>query len=218
MKTRTILAGRAGAALIALSLAPAEALAHHAMDGQLPVTALQGLVTGLAHPVIGLDHLAFVVAVGLTAALLGRIVALPLAFVGGTLAGCVVHLAGITLPAAEIVIAATVVGMGLLVATGRTLPPAVLLAFTAAAGLFHGWAYGEGIFGAEQSPLGAYLAGFTLIQAAIAVGTALAARTLLASPAADRSFVRIAGAVVLGIGIAMLVGHVEAIAFPGLAK
>ncbi|MFZ4807083.1 MAG: HupE/UreJ family protein [Hyphomicrobiaceae bacterium] len=218
MKTRTMLAGRAGAALIALSLAPAEALAHHAMDGKLPVTALQGFITGLAHPVVGLDHLAFVVAVGLAAALLGRLVALPLAFVGGTLAGCVVHLASVTLPATEIVIAATVVAMGLLVATGRTLPPAVLLAFTAAAGLFHGWAYGEGIFGAEQSPLGAYLAGFTLIQAAIAVGTALAARTLLASPAADRSFVRIAGAVVLGIGIAMLVGHVEAIAFPGLAK
>ncbi len=64
---RTPLPFRRGlAALVQLAtlalLAPATAFAHHGMDGETPATLTQGLVSGLAHPVIGLDHLAFVLA------------------------------------------------------------------------------------------------------------------------------------------------------------
>src|SRR5262249_62342369 len=49
----------------ALALAMAEpAAAHHVMGGVMPTTAMQGLMSGLGHPVIGLDHFAAVVAVG----------------------------------------------------------------------------------------------------------------------------------------------------------
>jgi len=54
-------------ATIALSIA-SPALAHHVMGGATPVTFGQGFLSGLAHPVIGLDHLAVVVAVGCLAA------------------------------------------------------------------------------------------------------------------------------------------------------
>lgn len=47
------------------------AWAHHAMGGEVPGTFAEGLLSGLAHPVIGLDHLAFILAVGLIAASLG---------------------------------------------------------------------------------------------------------------------------------------------------
>src|SRR5262245_65599030 len=55
------------AALIALFVAD-PALAHHAMDGATPTTFWHGLLSGLGHPVIGLDHLAAIIAVGCLAA------------------------------------------------------------------------------------------------------------------------------------------------------
>jgi urease accessory protein len=51
------------------------------------------------------------------------------------------------------------------------LPAALLFA---AAGLFHGYALGESIVGAESSPLGAYLAGLLAIQTLIAIAAYLA--------------------------------------------
>lgn len=218
MTSRASRAGRAGLLAAAAAVFPAPAFAHHPTAGMMPVSVFEGLASGLAHPVIGLDHFAFIVAVGLAAAAIGRVVALPVAFVGGTLIGCAIHLASIGLPGAEIMIAATVVAGGLLVVTRTRIPQLALLALTGLGGIMHGWAYGEGIFGAEQGPLAAYLLGFVTVQLAIAIATALAARALLTNPAADQGMVRIAGAVVLGIGIAMLVGHVEAIALPGAVK
>src|SRR5690606_3586927 len=106
-----------GLALLASAASAVPALAHHAMGGQLPQTFAQGLLSGIGHPVIGIDHLAFVVAVGVAAALAGRLWTLTPAFVIGAFAGCLVHLAGITLPVAELVIAATVLLLGALIAS-----------------------------------------------------------------------------------------------------
>ncbi len=192
------------------------ALAHHAMGGQLPQTFGQGLLSGLGHPIIGVDHFAFVVALGIAAALAGRLWTLSLLFVAGTLAGCLVHLAGVTLPVAELVIAATVLLLGAIIATNRELP-AIMLAFLfGGAGIFHGWAYGESIFGAEQTSLIAYLAGFALIQLAVSVGAGLVTRWVISSDAARLVKVRLAGAVVAGIGLALFVGHVEGVLFAGI--
>ena len=44
-------------------MAPQPALAHHALGGRIPSNFFEGFLSGLAHPVIGLDHLAFVVAI-----------------------------------------------------------------------------------------------------------------------------------------------------------
>src|SRR5262244_1869797 len=37
------------------------AFAHHLMGGRMPSTFVEGLLSGLGHPVIGIDHLAFLV-------------------------------------------------------------------------------------------------------------------------------------------------------------
>ena len=109
---------RAAAYATALTLAASAlpAFAHHVMGGQTPQTFGQGLLSGVAHPLIDIGHFAFVIAVGITAALTGRIWTLAIAFVAGTLAGCFVHLAGVTLPVAELVIAATVLLLGAIIA------------------------------------------------------------------------------------------------------
>ena len=210
-KTSKLLA--AGGALLAGSV---PAFAHHPMGGTTPATLWQGFASGVGHPVIGIDHLAFILAVGLAAALLGRVVVLPLVFIAATAIGCLLHLMSVGLPLAEIVIAGSVVLLGALVAfkSVPTLP--VAAALVALAGVLHGHAYGEAIFGAEPTPVLAYLAGFAAIQFAIAVTTAEVARRALAV-SIEAIPVRVAGGLAAGIGIAAAWGQLVAIVFPGMA-
>ena len=80
------------------------------------------------------------------------------------------------IPAAEILVALTALLAGILIARGRALPLPAWGALFAVAGFFHGYAFGESIYGAEASPLWAYLVGLVLSQSVLAVGIALAAR------------------------------------------
>lgn len=148
---------------LGLALAAPPAWAHHAMGGVLPGTAWQGLLSGLGHPVIGLDHLAFVLGVGAMARLVGRMVLAPLLFVTGTVVGCALHVRGFSLPAPELVIALTVAVAAALVAWRAKPPAGYLEALLPVAGVFHGYAYGESIVGAETAPLAAYIFGFATI-------------------------------------------------------
>jgi urease accessory protein len=191
-------------------VAATPALAHHPMGFESPQTVAHGLLSGLAHPVIGVDHLAFVVLVGLAAAASGRLLVAPLAFIGATLLGTVLQLWGAVLPLAELVIAGSVVVLGALLVLGRQVSGAAAPAAFAVAGLFHGWAYGEAVLGSEMGPIVAYLLGFAAIQFAIAAGVAvLAARAVVAGFPALQA--RLAAAICLGVGLVFLVEELEAL-------
>ncbi len=192
-------------ALAALVLAAAPASAHHVMDGGLPSTFSQGLLSGLGHPVIGLDHLAFLIAVGVAVGVGGLNLALPVLFVAASALGVGVHVGGFELPGAELIVVTSVVIVGLLVASGREVPLAAWAALFGFAGFAHGYAYGESIFGAEPAPLGAYLLGLVVIQSALSLGVPLLfrAKDLNASAIAPR----LAGAVVLGVGLTAVIGQ-----------
>ena len=196
-----------------LALTSHPALAHHVMGGMVPDTLLAGLLSGFGHPIIGFDHFAFIVGVGLVAALISQRALMPLVFIAATVIGCVFHVAGFVFPVAEIVVSGSLVLVGALVMR-ENLPrtPALAVLF-ALAGLFHGWAYGAGIIGAETTPLAAYLVGFAVIQFAIAVGTSWVVLSLWRASAIESLKPRLAGAVVAGIGIAYLVEAVEGIIF-----
>ncbi|MCB9946653.1 MAG: HupE/UreJ family protein [Rhodospirillaceae bacterium] len=187
-----------------LAALPSTASAHHAMGGRTPDDLFTGLISGLAHPVIGLDHLAFVVAVGLLSMRCPQRFLMPLAFVAATALGTLAHLGGLTLPIAEPVIAATVLLAGGLIVLGRGLPWPAFAALFAMAGLFHGYAYGESIFGAEATPVLSYLVGFCAIQYAIAVAAMEGTRRLARLPSGDMAFVRIAGGAIAGVAMVFL--------------
>lgn len=186
----------------ALSLLPAApAAAHHVMDGKLPQTFIQGLLSGLAHPIIGLDHFAVLVAAGCIASLSARGALLAATFVLVMMGGVGVHLVGATLPAAESLVALTAVLFGAILLLMRMLSVGTLAAFFAAAGLIHGYALGESIVGAEPAPLYAYLAGLAIIQSAIAVGAMLLARRVASLPWQP---LRIAGGMIAAFGLMVL--------------
>lgn len=188
-------------ALVAATLLAGPAFAHHVMDGKMPLTFGDGLLSGLGHPVIGLDHLAAVVAVGCLAAAHPKGWGLVFGFVVAMMAGVAAHLQGATLPGAEIVVAGTVIGLGAILLTHRELSAAVALVLFVAVGWVHGYALGESIFGAEQTPLVAYLIGLAVIQSAIALA---AMRVALLLMQGDALRLRLVGAGIAGIGIAIL--------------
>ena len=189
------------------------ALAHHPLGGETPQTLLHGLLSGIGHPLIGFDHLAFIVGVGLLAALRGLLF-LPLGFVVGTLLGTLLILGGVSLPYVEVMISLSVLLVGIAVILEKHLSALPVLSLTAFAGLFHGWAYGEAVIGAEPTPIVAYLLGFGLTQLAIAF-------IAMASVWLSRRYwhqleVRFAGAMVAGVGLTYLVELAESAIFAGI--
>ncbi|MGB5336876.1 MAG: HupE/UreJ family protein [Woeseiaceae bacterium] len=187
------------------------AYAHHAMDGATPTTFMQGLLSGIAHPVIGLDHFAFLmVAALLSITLKGNARYLvPLAFVGATVAGTLYHLGAADLPMTETVVALSALLGGVAVLLKRNAPTLIVAALFGVIGVFHGYAYGEAIVGAEQTPLLSYLIGFALIQYAIIAGGVkalswIAARSERLQSLAVRSgglFAAVTGALFLGMSL-----------------
>jgi urease accessory protein len=146
------------------------AYAHHAMDSVTPETLLQGLLSGLAHPVIGLDHLAFIVAAGVLASTYAAGWLLPIVFVVASFHGSAFHVYGFNLPGSEWWIGVTLLLMAAVMVRRGTAYGAGTVVLFAVAGVAHGYALAESIVGAEATPLVAYFAGLIVIQTAVALG------------------------------------------------
>jgi urease accessory protein len=148
------------------------------MGGAMPQTLWQGFASGIGHPVIGLDHLAFLLAAGVLAAALPRSQALRAVtgFLLAGMAGLALHMAGIGLGPVEALVAASVLLAGLALLVAKRLSAPALLAGFALAGLFHGHAFAEAVIGAEATPIIAYLAGLAVIQGGLMLGAMALAR------------------------------------------
>lgn len=194
---------------VALAAIPHVAWAHHVMDGNLPQTFMQGLLSGLGHPLIGVDHAAFIVAAGFLLALVnGGARAVP-ALIAGSLLGAALHLGGINLPWGEAGVALSVMLAGALLMARRKIALSWLSGGLALAGMLHGHAYAESIFGAEPTPLIAYLIGFSLVQAAVAMAALWAHRQLITVRAARARPVSAAlGATAGAIGVLFLAASI----------
>jgi urease accessory protein len=172
------------------------ALAHTGLGA--PAT----LASGFVHPLIGLDHLLAMVAVGLWAAQLGgrALYALPAAFLSVMLLGGLLGMGGLALPAVEIVILGSVLVLGATIAFGRPLPWGLASAVVGGFALFHGFAHGAEMPAAASAM--AYGAGFLLATAALhglGIGLGVALERLAARP-----LLRFAGAAVLVCGLDLM--------------
>ena len=126
------------AAILLVVFSPSIAAAH------VGVGPAGGLVSGLAHPLGGLDHLCAMIGVGLWAAQRGgrAMWLVPLAFLGVMAIGGLIGMMGLAIPMVESGIVASVLILGCLVAAAVRLP---LLATAGLVGLFallHGHAHG----------------------------------------------------------------------------
>jgi urease accessory protein len=190
-------------ALLAL-LAVDPALAHHAMAGSTPTTFGHGLLSGLGHPVIGLDHLAAVVAVGCLASTQPKGALLAAGYVVATVIGAAAPIGEATVPNAEVFVALSVVALGLIVFRRAPLRRDLAFALFLAAGLINGYALGESIAGAERTPIVAYFIGLAAIQTAIALAVMFGVRLLTTRAPLQLLAMRVIGAFAVGAGAAVL--------------
>lgn len=197
------------AAALALSAGPA--FAHHLMGGRTPASFAEGLLSGLGHPIIGLDHFAAVVALGCLAAAHRAAPTLAIGFIVSMMAGVAVHLQGATVPAADILVALSVIGLGAIMLRDRSMPAGAALTLFVVVGLLHGYVLGESIFGAELTPLYAYLLGLAVIQSAIVLVVMWVARRV-AQSRTQTATVRLLGAGIAGIGLAVLAQQIVPVA------
>ena len=183
--------------LIAVCAMATSASAHIGND--FSAHADIGFIDGLLHPFSGLDHLAAMLAVGFWSALSARRPwTAPLAFAAMLLAGALLGLTGIGLPAVEPMIAASVLVLGLLVALRTRMPAVLAAAGVGVFAVFHGVAHGTELAGASN--LWAPLAGML-------VATALLHATGLGMGWACRRAAwvsRMAGACVAVLGVTLL--------------
>ncbi|MCH9780659.1 MAG: HupE/UreJ family protein [Alphaproteobacteria bacterium] len=177
------LAGVAGVA----ALLPFVASAHHPMDFALVGDWGDGLLSGIGHPFLGLDHLVFMLALSFLLVSRGR-----LARTGTTtdsaaasgenpaqgrrtltpthrtglvallimLLGVGVALAGVALPVPDLFVAASVVIFGVVMASSTSIRVMDGVIYVAMG--FHGYAYGLSVVGAEATPILWYLVGLTV--------------------------------------------------------
>ncbi len=164
-----------------------------------------GLSSGFMHPILGLDHLVAMVAVGLWGTFLGMpaIWILPVVFPLVMAAGGALGVIGMPLPGVETWIAASAVVLGLCVAFAFR-PPVWIAAFIVGAfAIFHGHAHGTELPHAAN-PL-AYAIGFV-------IGTGLLhlcgiGLGLLSRSSAGRYAIQSAGAMIAAVGVAFLTGY-----------
>ena len=124
-----------------------------------------GLMAGLTHPFVGLDHLLAMFAVGIWAGQLGgrAVWLIPLTFVSVMAAAATLASFGLLLPLMEPAIACSVLVLGLLIAGSVRLPTSVGVLLVSLFAVFHGYAHGLELPQAASPIL--YGAGFVLATA-----------------------------------------------------
>lgn len=187
-------------AALLISVAPA-AFAHSDAAGS---GFAGGFVSGFLHPILGWDHVAAMVAVGLWGAFLGApaIWVLPVVFPMVMAFGAMLGILGMPLPFVEVGIAASAIVIGLLIAAAMRLPLAAAAVIVGAFAIFHGHAHGTEL-PYSVSPF-AYASGFVIATGLMhLIGIAFG---LLVESPKGRIAVRTAGGVIAAAGGLFLVG------------
>ncbi|WP_298916179.1 HupE/UreJ family protein [uncultured Nostoc sp.] len=122
----------------------------------------EGFLWGLADPVIGLDRLTGIVAIGLLSSVFVRGAVIAGCFVLAAVLGIVIHLFQLNLLGTEIAIAISTIVFGTMLMMPNQPNFMVLALGGVSAGLFQGYADAESIIGAGMMSLVAYILGIIL--------------------------------------------------------
>lgn len=183
-------------ATVVLGCSPA--LAHHpfGMGDSSNLTALQGLLSGIGHPLLGPDHLLFLIAIAFIGLRKPTAWVLPLLATGllGSLASQFVPLPDAVAPWAEAIVSLSLALEGLIAL--NKLPANLLLPLIG----LHGFLLGSTIVGAEPTPLLTYFLGLLVGQGALLLAACAGASRLREWLGANGQ--RLAAGIWMGIGMA----------------
>jgi urease accessory protein len=176
----------------------------------MPLTALahsgehtSSFMAGLTHPLAGLDHLLAMVAVGMLASRLpgAKRWTLPASFIAAMILGCMIAVAGISLPFVEGLIAVSLLAFGALLLSNRPFSATVGGALVALFGLFHGHAHGSEMVG---TALMTYGLGFVISTAALHTAGLLVTLRVQAWTQRAHAFVRVSGGAIAAAGVLLM--------------
>jgi urease accessory protein len=188
MKVRHLLSA------LSLCLLPAVAFAHPGHDAE-------GLVAGMMHPWLGMDHMIAMLAVGMWASQQnGRVRwAMPISFVGMMVIGAGIGFSDLHLGATEQMIAASVCVFGLVLSSLIRLPVLLSVVIVGSLAVFHGYAHATEATGGNTS---SYMVGF-VVSTALLHAAGFGAATLLSQ---HQRAIRWLGAAMAVGGVAILLG------------
>ncbi len=175
----------------------------YAALGAAPTHAHGFAGSGWLHPLTGPDHMLAMLAVGAWSAQMGgrAIWTVPSAFVCAMAAGAIAELSGWALLGTEIVIAVSVLALGVAIALDRRLVWPLAASATALFGLAHGAAHGSQLPGTADTAT--YVVGFLVTTAGLHVAGA-AGGLLLLECTNGRPLIRVAGAATAVVGCLLL--------------
>jgi urease accessory protein len=176
---------------------PLQALAHQ--QGTIGSSAL---LTGLSHPISGIDHVLAMLAVGMWGARLGMpaIWLLPVTFPLMMTLGGIAGMLGLPLPGVELGIGLSVVVLGGVILAGLRAPLWVSMPLVGVFAVFHGYAHGVEM-PSQGDPL-AYSLGFVVATGLIHIaGIAIGLVTRLPH---GHTLLRIGGGCITAAGIYLL--------------
>ena len=185
------------AGLAGLSLfSPAHAHHPFGMGDSTDLSALQGLLSGIGHPLLGPDHLLFLLAIALIGLPRPRTWVLPLlaAGIGGSVLSQFIPLPDAVAPWAEALVSLTLAAEGLMALFA--IPSSLLLPLVA----LHGFLLGSTIVGAEPTPLFTYFLGLLIGQGALLLVVTSWSQSLLERIGAQGQ--RLGAGIWMGIGMA----------------
>lgn len=183
-------------ALFCLNL-PSVAFAHEVAGGG-------GFMSGLSHPVLGLDHLLAMLSVGILSAQIGgsAIWKVPVAFVSVMLIGGIMGMQGINLISVELGIVVSVLALGLAITLDKKLPTIIAMGFVAFFALFHGHAHGAEMPQLAMPAL--YALGFVVGTSVIHIA-GIFIGMMIKDLKNGSSILRYAGAGIAGAGVYLIV-------------
>lgn len=141
--------------------------AHHPLGVENPYFLYEFFLSGIGHPIIGLDHLAFLITFAFFLSILkekGLILSNLLLF---TFFGLLISFLKFTIPLVEIMIALSILAFGLLLLFSQQTKYFMNIMVTCLFGVFHGYAYSDIMVYVNFYSLIVYLLGLVIIQLVI---------------------------------------------------
>lgn len=184
-------------AVAASTLLPSLAMAH-------TEASASGFLSGLVHPVFGIDHFLAMLSVGIVSAQLGgrSVLTIPAAFVIAMIIGATAGIYGYVFPFVETGIASSVIVLSLAIALNKDdkyIYPVFL--FVIFFGFLHGYAHGKEMPHASDPVY--YAGGFITSTVAIhLLGVGIG--HFMAFKSASRSLLRLIGLAMSAIGVMIL--------------
>jgi urease accessory protein len=167
-----------------------------------------GILSGFLHPLLGLDHLLAMLAVGLLSAQIGgrAIWTVPATFVVVMGLGGVLGILGVPLPIVEYGITGSVLILGIAIVANKQMPEWAAILIVALFALFHGHAHGTELPDLT-STIGlmiAYVTGFLIATAGLHIVGALIGIMAIRSERGT-TLLRLGGTAIALVGIFLII-------------